>query len=259
MEAQCGSAWNSRRADWSWFIDAKGLASKVSIISRPSHRRSWFQEALQIDDSQIHSFPDTSRHSYQFFDSLKPTRMGSYDYRLGLAELRELNATLLEFGSMYQPYRLDLAERENLAVKREMKEMMALTQPVLERVSDLIVGQLGGRDSYVSAHLRLGVQGRDDFAVRSLLASDCLRVSFTDLFDLLEIGLRAYRNCVHQNPRARVSTSFLRRQFAPLVSFYATSFRHLPSHLQLPSVSLLPLSSIFSSFCLEYPALHRHR
>ena len=86
---------------------------------------------------------------------------------------------LLEFGSLFGGTRLRLRKSENRMFYRETQALMAYRDPMLDAMSESIAEHLGGRQSYVGLHLRLGspsafVSSSDAFQVRRQALSRAL-------------------------------------------------------------------------------------
>lgn len=172
LGVQCGAAWNSRRASWSWILGAKTLSAHQRLINRPTFDRSWFQTALNILPSEIKSFPDLDRRSYRICDTSGPAcDLGPGDTMFSeLIDMNEIERydgiKLLEFGGLYGGGRLTLRSAENKAVKKWADGQMAFKEVLLNEISDAIAERLGGRKNYVGLHLRVGGSG-DKFKVSS--------------------------------------------------------------------------------------------
>lgn len=169
---QCGAAWNSRRASWSWILGPKTLSAAQRLINRPTSDRSWFQTALHILPSEIKSFPDLDRRSYRICDTSGPAcELGPGDTVFQeLIEMDELERydeyKLLEFGGLYGGGRLTLRSEANKAIKKWADKQMAFKEMLLNEISDAVAERLGGRNKYVGLHLRVGGSG-DKFKVSS--------------------------------------------------------------------------------------------
>ena len=153
---------------WSWLLDSSALSSLQPVITRPSHSRAFFSDALGLSASDIHTFPDRKRLSTAIFDSPTTPLPEDFKYagRMNVDELRAMtDVKLLEFGSLFGSTRLELSEAGNVEHRERVRDLMAFDQPILRDVRDEIADRLGGAGSYVGLHLRVGGKPSDTFHV----------------------------------------------------------------------------------------------
>ena len=151
-------------------LDTTALSSLQPVISRPSHSRAFFSDALGLAPGDIHTFPDRKRLSSAIFDSPSAPEPEDFKYagRVNIAELRAMkDVRLLEFGSLFGSTRLELSVDANVAHRDKVRDLMAFDQPVMGDVRDEIAERLGGAGSYIGLHLRVGGKPSDTFHVSS--------------------------------------------------------------------------------------------
>lgn len=165
LKKKCGYHWNTMLGSWSSLIDSQSLVEALPIVSRSTFARSWYEEALGIASQQIVEIPDSDRLSYRVFDdsnavgSLEKPEGASVPFsrRLNLEELLQMdNCTLIEMGSMLGTARLCLSPEGNIEFMKRVDAATAFKHPLLERVSDAVVGRMGGHSKYVGLHLIIG-------------------------------------------------------------------------------------------------------
>lgn len=160
---------------WSWLLNTTALSSLQPLISRPSHSRAFFSDALGLAPADIHTFPDRKRLSAAIFDSPSSPLPDDFKYaaRTNIGELRAMrDVRLLEFGSLFGSTRLELSGAENVAHRERVRDLMAFEQPVMGEVRDAVAERLGGAGNYHGLHLRVGGKPSDTFHV-SPTASPC--------------------------------------------------------------------------------------
>ncbi|KAL8284078.1 hypothetical protein RQP46_005191 [Phenoliferia psychrophenolica] len=87
-----------------------------------------------------------------------------FSNRIDLVDLRALDGVkLLEFGSLFSVARLVLSREDSFHLYSRTEKLMVFNEPILDAASDAIAQRLGGRDSYIAVHLRIG----DGFSVAS--------------------------------------------------------------------------------------------
>ncbi len=153
---------------WSWLLDSSAISHLQPVITRPSHSRAFFSDALGLSPADIHTFPDRKRLSTAIFDSPSAPLPDDFKYvsRINLDELKAMkDVKLLEFGSLFGSTRLELSEEENVEHRDKVRDLMAFDQPIMGDVRDEIADRLGGPGSYVGLHLRVGGKPSDTFHV----------------------------------------------------------------------------------------------
>ncbi|BGP27871.1 GDP-fucose protein O-fucosyltransferase family protein [Rhodotorula toruloides] len=143
---------------WDYLVTPSLLANR-SLVDRWNASHSLFtlspsRGGLGLSPSDIQTFPDPSRRSYQILDS-PSTAMdkGLFTSRLELDDLRSSSARLLQFGSLFSGARLKFVQEENRRVVQEVAEKVILQNDGLDRISEKVRGLLG---AYVAAHARVG-------------------------------------------------------------------------------------------------------
>ncbi|KAM0750406.1 hypothetical protein T439DRAFT_357035 [Meredithblackwellia eburnea MCA 4105] len=151
---------------WAFLLDPEKLAKQFSLVQRKSIRRDWMLKTLGLEETDVYTFPDQKRYNWKVYDT-PPTPSSepldhwnlTFNARLELSSLRSLSSyKLLEFGSLFGSRRLAFEQPQNTALQSNTKRLMAYSwrNPSLEAISEAIADRLGGRENYVSAHLRVG-------------------------------------------------------------------------------------------------------
>lgn len=135
------------------------LLNRTSFIERDDVRQTWFKTALNIHSDDIYWVKDKYPYEFNFYD--KPTGVlatPKYSRHIHLGDL--LNQTqkyrLLHFGTLFGSGRLRLSDTSNVELQTTIREAMVLSNPLLDRLSNQVTRQIGGKDSYYALHLRLG-------------------------------------------------------------------------------------------------------
>eukprot|EP00158_Paraphelidium_tribonemae_P006647 Partr_v1_DN27917_c3_g1_i2_m11527 putative NA len=66
------------------------------------------------------------------------------------------NPRLIHFGSLFGKTRIESLRADNLRVAEAIRSAMIISNPIVERIANLIIERLGGTGSYVALHLRVG-------------------------------------------------------------------------------------------------------
>ncbi|KAL8276951.1 hypothetical protein RQP46_010679 [Phenoliferia psychrophenolica] len=180
QSSHCGELLNRVRASWSWLLDADRISSEHRVMTREHMSRNWLKETLQLEESDIHRFPDSEHFSnrkshpslppptqlltsnptevYELANTPPPLGYTpTFANRLYLADLLDLeDVKLLEFGSLFNPARLVLSHKDSMSLFERTERMMVFNESILDAVSDAIAERLGGRDTYFAVHLHIG-------------------------------------------------------------------------------------------------------
>ena len=135
------------------------LHNRISFVERDEMRQRWFESSLNIRSNDVHWVRDKSSYEFKFYDMSSGISASSkYSRHIYLGDF--LNQTrkhrLLHLGTLFGSGRLLLSDTSNLELQTTVREAMVLSNPVLDRLSDQVARQMGGRDSYYAIHLRLG-------------------------------------------------------------------------------------------------------
>lgn len=143
---------------WDYLVTPSLLANR-SLVDRWNASHALFTLApshggLGLSPSDIETFPDADRRSYQILDSPSTSMdKGLFTSRLELDDLRASDKRLLQFGSLFSGARLKFARDENRKVLDEIAGRVILQNDGLDRISDAVRDLLG---TYVAAHARVG-------------------------------------------------------------------------------------------------------
>lgn len=144
---------------WRHLMPLDQLRDRISFVERDDMRQTWLKTSLNIHLDDIYWVRDKSPYEFNFYDEYPEVSTSSkYTRHIHLGDL--LNQTqkyrLLHFGTLFGSGRLRLSDTLNVEFQKVVREAMVLSNPLLDRLSNQVIRQIGGKDSYYALHVRLG-------------------------------------------------------------------------------------------------------
>jgi len=144
---------------WRHLMPISHLLNRTSFVERDDMRQTWFKMSLNIHSDDIYWVKDKSPYEFNFYDkSTGVSTASKYSRHIQLGDLlkQTQNYRLLHFGTLFGSGRLRLSDTSNVELQATVREAMVLSNPLLNRLSDQVTRQMGGKESYYALHLRLG-------------------------------------------------------------------------------------------------------
>ena len=145
---------------WRHLMPLDRLRNRISFVERDDMRQTWFKTSLGIHPDDIYWVRDKSPYEFHFYDKYSGVSTSSKKYgrHIHLGDL--LNQTqkyrLLHFGTLFGSGRLRLSDTLNVEFQTIVREAMVLSNLLLDRLSNQVIRQMGGKNSYYALHVRLG-------------------------------------------------------------------------------------------------------
>jgi len=144
---------------WRHLMPIHRLRSRLSFVERDNMRQRWFKTTLNIHSDDIYWVNDKFPYEFNFYDNPSGVSIASkYSRYIHLEDLSKQTQQyrLLHFGTLFGSGRLRLSDTSNIELQTTIREAMVLSNPLLDRLSNQVTRQMGGKDSYYALHLRLG-------------------------------------------------------------------------------------------------------
>ena len=144
---------------WRYLMPIDRLLNRIAFVERDDMRQTWFKTFLNIHSDDIYWVKDKFIYEFDFYDkSTGVSAASKYSRHIHLGDLlnQTQNHRLLHFGTLFGSGRLRLSDTLNVELQTTIREAMVLSNPLLDRLSNKVTNQMGGKDSYYALHLRLG-------------------------------------------------------------------------------------------------------
>ena len=144
---------------WRHLMPIDHLLNRITFVERDDMRQTWFKTFLNIHSDDIYWVRDKFPYEFDFYDiSTGVSTASKYSRHIHLGDLLNQTQTyrLLHFGTLFGSGRLRLSDTPNVELQTTVREAMVLSNPLLDRLSNQVTRQMGGKDSYYALHLRLG-------------------------------------------------------------------------------------------------------
>ncbi|KDE04716.1 hypothetical protein MVLG_04855 [Microbotryum lychnidis-dioicae p1A1 Lamole] len=195
---------------WSYLVQP-GLVKDRDIVDRWNSSMEWVylsseEGGLGLTESDVYTFADPVRRSWQFYDDSKtPTNLGPFATRVNLEELLTgpmSEYRMLKFGSLFGGGRMVATKSESVADRRAIESAMILQQPILDLIADKVRDRLG---SYSAVHLRVG----DGYFLQNKITSmeGVFRKAVRAMFKLPQVVITALLDETEERQKALAESS----------------------------------------------------
>ncbi|CAO3702960.1 unnamed protein product [Rhizopus stolonifer] len=157
LPTECLNSFRYTNIPWSFFYNMTDVQQhSTPLVFRDSLSYQWIYRTLQLKPHDIYFFKDVTPYEYQIHDTQTDLPLDRFNYAIHLDSLREIEHTILHFGSLFGSYRVLAETDENMQRLREIRGAMIFRHPVLVNAAERIVDRLGGKNKFVGMHLRVG-------------------------------------------------------------------------------------------------------
>ncbi|CAG8606479.1 22130_t:CDS:1 [Cetraspora pellucida] len=145
--------------NWEELMDFTFLKQHINYIHRQDFSLKHLLESLQIhDDNEVYNVTsDQTQYQQRYYDNPKSTTaLGKFKESVNLIDLSKRSEKLLHFGSVFSSIRIVIQLPESKKFWRDLKNKMLPNNPIIINIVNNIVDKIGGPDSFVGVHARLG-------------------------------------------------------------------------------------------------------
>ncbi|TFK45754.1 hypothetical protein OE88DRAFT_1740021 [Heliocybe sulcata] len=151
---ECYDYFDYTLVSWRSFMDLTVLRTAHSLVERWDSSQSWLQE-LNITQDETYTLEDSSAYHFRFVDSRAELSADQkFQESIQIEDLAQASAKLLQIGTLFGSSRLRLRKPENLALRRNIRRNMTLSNPILLSITDSIGAVMG--NVYLAVHIRIG-------------------------------------------------------------------------------------------------------
>ncbi|CAO3666640.1 unnamed protein product [Umbelopsis ramanniana] len=123
---------------------------------------------LTLDDDEVHIYHDTSFYTWYLCDIpnercpvLDPTIFETegrrmYEHQWNIEDLRSIEKPLIQLQGIFGVGRVGVHQQQHFELRNTIREALVYRNPALEEVTHKITERLGGRQNYLSIHVRMG-------------------------------------------------------------------------------------------------------
>ncbi|VDB88354.1 unnamed protein product [Peniophora sp. CBMAI 1063] len=153
----CEPLGDATHVPWHWLVDFTSFGPSFNVWAPATPSYPWYDGAEPLLSNDTADFFDSSVYSHRIVDipTEHSTSLGRYSSPLDLETLRNVSARHLRLGSLFGSARLRFRETRNIAIRSHVRAHVRITNSIIESLSNIVVDKLGGRDKYVSAHVRV--------------------------------------------------------------------------------------------------------
>lgn len=233
-DSSCVGFQNYTLVTWNWLINVDTLRSEQPLVQRWNMSNEWIMSQLDISSDQVIAWKEADPYQFRLTDKNTDTDLGRFEELISIENLRHVPHRLLQFGTLFGSSRVRLWRHEHWEVRRQVRESLTFSNPLLLRLANSIGALVGG--NYVAAHVRLS-DGR--FASH---AEDNVRVTWWRLVherlmlnvrDALELETRVTGIAEFDPPVLSVDIAAQRHPRPPI--------QYIPPSLPSPQLRCRPL------------------
>jgi hypothetical protein len=204
LPSECLNSFRWSNLPWTFFYNLTDL--QVPMVFREGLDYEWLYSTFKLKSDDIYFFKDMSPYEYQIFDDENlDLPLDRFNYKIDIASLEQIEHRVLHFGSMFGSYRI-LAETEaHLELLRTIRSNMIFRHPVLLGAAQRVVDKLGGANSFVGMHVRVG---DGIFKLRASILVDDIYHELADKFtDLTVEQVAQYEGGYDQHDQDRTEST----------------------------------------------------
>ncbi|CAG8756960.1 2157_t:CDS:1 [Cetraspora pellucida] len=137
---------------WEELMNFTFVKQNIKYIYRHNFNFTNLKESLNIDyDNEVYNI---TNYRQQYFDYLNSTK--DLVEPVNLDYLNKISEKLLHFGSLFSSSKIITQLPENRNFRNKLKHMMLPNNPTILNIVDKIVDKIGGTNSYIGVHARIG-------------------------------------------------------------------------------------------------------
>jgi hypothetical protein len=162
LPVECFDYFDYTYLPWSWLINLTQLMSHQRLLFQPDMSPLWIRQELGLFDHDVLILEDLSSYQFRFLDTSTDSSPADHKFiqDIHVQHLTALPHRLIQIGTLFGTSRLRLKNKTNAAIRKEIRESMLFSNPLLLQVVNSIQTILQG--NYVAVHLRGGDGGFRD-------------------------------------------------------------------------------------------------
>ncbi|KAI0320854.1 hypothetical protein OF83DRAFT_475607 [Amylostereum chailletii] len=154
LPPECDDFFDYTHVSWTWLVNFAALDSEQPIVHSDTMTYPWLDGSIAGFENDTWRFEDKAMYEFRFVDADKPTLLSRYASAVPISTLAAEDARHIQLGTLFGSSRIHLKDPQHLAIRKSVRENMALSNPILNQAAQAAKHVLGG--TYVGAHVRLG-------------------------------------------------------------------------------------------------------
>jgi len=154
--SECWGYFDNTHVSWDWLFDLSSIAAEQPLFHHGACTYPWLESPPPDGDTL--RLKDQTAYDFRFVDYTPKLDVGAhprYNIAYPISTLAASSAQLIQLGTLFGSARLHLTESGNLAARTTIRERLGFANPHLETASTAAVNALGGKDTFLAAHVRL--------------------------------------------------------------------------------------------------------
>ena len=154
--SECWGYFDYTHVSWDWLFDLSSIAAEQPLFHREACTYPWLENPPP--DADTLRLKDQTAYDFRFVDytpQLDASAHPRYHIAYPISTLAASSAQLIQLGTLFGSARLHLTKTGNLAARTFIRERLGFANPHLETASTAAVNALGGKDTFLAAHVRL--------------------------------------------------------------------------------------------------------
>ncbi|KAI8379554.1 uncharacterized protein BYT42DRAFT_495398 [Radiomyces spectabilis] len=235
---ECRSSFRYTSLRWDRLFNMTSVKERVRIRYRDTYARTWLQDKYGLSKDDTYAVKDELLYDYRIADK-EDVPIGKYQRDILLSDLQQRPERLISFGSLFGHGRVMTSTKESKELQVFIMKQFVFSPSVLPELfteANRIIAQLGGPQTYISVHARVGdsIFERYSDRVMAKLWSDLRKYLPLIKSSQTPGGVAdAPANACFQSPNSTLAVDPRSRrllQDRPLVLFMATDAPHPRQH-----------------------------
>ncbi|KAI7871841.1 hypothetical protein BDF14DRAFT_1759616 [Spinellus fusiger] len=169
LPEKCKFSYRYTSLHWDRLFDMSTIKKTVNIRYKDDYEHSTLQQVYGIKESDIYHIKDTSLYEYRITDRKRYAKHRKYQTSIFIGDLAARTERLISFGSLFGSGRFQVTTPENLSMQQFLTRQFVLSESTLPELfseANAIIQQLGGAQTYLSIHARVGDSIFERFSVQ---------------------------------------------------------------------------------------------
>ncbi|RHZ49023.1 hypothetical protein Glove_535g44 [Diversispora epigaea] len=238
--------------NWEYLFSFKFIKENVRIIHRTDfiHKNLLNYLMITSENQTLNMTEDQFKFTQRYYDNVESVKpLGEFKERVNLQDLLSKSEKLIHFASVYSIRRLVIELPKNKIFWNDLLHDMIPNNPIILKVVDNIVKRMGGINTYIGVHIRIGkgFESRTVASIKNITSK--IKSDFSDAnIDSASVDLL---NSVDSSNTDFNETCYLKfNSKNPIIIYLATSVSRHHRSLK-PFIKTFPCIYVLKDFIQE--------